>query len=602
MNEQLRNMIDTLPEKPGVYRYFNKEGTIIYVGKAKKLKRRVSSYFNKSHDSVKTNMLVRNIDHMEYTVVNTEHEALLLENNLIKRYQPKYNILLKDGKTYPSICITHETFPRIFKTRNIIRNGSEYYGPYSNTYTLDLVLKLIKDIYPIRICNLPMTQDGVNRGKYKLCLQYHIHKCMAPCEALESAEDYRKHIDAARKIIKGDAQELIQLLEADMMKLAEELKFEEAQQIKNKIDKLKDFQSKTVIVNSTIKEMDVFGYEEDENNAYISILKVHNGSIVQSKTIEYHKQLDEPQEEILSTGILDLRESLGSCCKHCLVPFMPWSDDEEDIEYRIPERGDGRKLLELAQLNVKQYRADRMKQAEKLNPDQRMTRILGALQKMMGLKEMPIHIECFDNSNISGTNAVAGCVVFKKAKPSKKDYRTYNIKTVEGPDDYASMKEVVYRRYKRMKEEGSPLPNLVIADGGIGQMEVMRQAIEDELGLQIPIAGLAKNDKHRTQELLFGFPPKVIGMKVTDETFKFLTQVQDEVHRFAIAFHRNKRSKKQIASELDQIPGIGEKSKKLLIKHFKSIKRARMASEEELCNILGKQRGSTIYKYFLTNK
>lgn len=593
----IKQLISALPELPGVYQYFNSEEKIIYVGKAKNLKKRVSSYFNKTSDSVKTNMLVRQIADLKYIVVNSENEALLLENNLIKQYQPRYNVLLKDGKSYPSICITKESFPRVFKTRNIIKNGSEYFGPYSSNYTLNLLLEIIHELYPLRTCKLNLSKESIEKGKFQVCLQYHIHKCNGVCEAKESEQEYRKHIDEIRQILRGNAHEISKFLFEQMQQLSSELRFEEAQKVKEKLDLIEEFRSKTVVVNVGVRQTDVYGYIDDEDNAYISVLRVNNGSVVQGQTIEYKKRLNESKEELLSFGILELSEQLHSDSKNIIVPFLPEVFDDE-IQFHIPQRGDQKKLLDLAMQNVRQYKLDRLKQAEKLNPDQRMMRILGALQKLLQLQEMPLHIECFDNSNLSGSNAVAACVVFRKAKPSKKEYRRFSIKTVEGVDDYASMREVVRRRYSRMLEENTPLPNLIIADGGVGQMEAIRKVVEEELQLNIPIAGLAKNDKHRTNELLFGFPPKAVGMKITDETFKFLTQIQDEVHRFAIAFHRDKRSKSQLKSELDDIKGIGEQTKNELLKHFKSLKRAREADFSELENLLGKHRATILYAYF----
>lgn len=593
----IKQLISVLPELPGVYQYFNSEGKIIYVGKAKNLKKRVLSYFNKTSDSVKTNMLVRQIADLKYIVVNSENEALLLENNLIKQYQPRYNVLLKDGKSYPSICITKECFPRVFKTRNIIKNGSEYFGPYSSNYTLNLLLEIIHELYPLRTCKLNLSKESIEKGKFQVCLQYHIHKCNGVCEAKESELEYRKHIDNIRQILRGNAHEISKLLFEQMQQLSSELRFEEAQKVKEKLDLIEDFRSKTVVVNVGVRQTDVYGYIDDEESAYISVLRVNNGSIVQGQTIEYKKRLNEPKEELLAFGILELSEQLHSDSKNVIVPFLP-EVFTDDIQFHIPQRGDQKKLLDLAMQNVRQYKLDRLKQAEKLNPDQRMIRILGALQKLLQLRDMPLHIECFDNSNLSGSDAVAACVVFRKAKPSKKEYRRFTIKTVEGVDDYASMREVVRRRYSRMLEENAPLPNLIIADGGVGQMEAIRTVVEEELQLKIPIAGLAKNDKHRTNELLFGFPPKAVGLKITDETFKFLTQIQDEVHRFAIAFHRDKRSKSQLKSELDDIKGIGEQTKNELLKHFKSLKRAREADFSELENLLGKHRATILYAYF----
>lgn len=594
---RIKQLISSLPELPGVYQYFNAAGKIIYVGKAKNLKKRVSSYFNKTSESVKTNILVRQIADLKYIVVNSENEALLLENNLIKQYQPRYNVLLKDGKSYPSICITRERFPRVFKTRNVVRNGSEYFGPYSSNYTLNLLLDIIHELYPLRTCNLSLTKESIERGKFQVCLKYHIHKCNGVCEAKESEEEYMTYINEVRQILRGNAHEISKLLFDEMQQLAAKLRFEEAQKVKEKLDLIEDFRSKTVVVNMAVRQIDVYGYIDDEENAYVSILRVNNGSIVQGQTIEYKKRLNDSKEELLAFGILELSQQLCSNSKNIIVPFLPEMFDDS-LQFHIPQRGDQKKLLDLAMQNVKQYKLDRLKQAEKLNPDQRMMRILGSLQKLLQLKEMPLHIECFDNSNLLGSNAVAACVVFRKAKPCKKEYRRFTIKTVDGVDDYASMKEVVRRRYLRMQEENTSFPNLIIADGGVGQMEAIRQIVEDELHLNIPIAGLVKNDKHRTNELLFGFPPQSIGLKVTDDTFKFLAQVQDEVHRFAIAFHRKKRSKSQIKSELDEVKGIGEQSKNLLIKHFKSLKRAKEADFIELENLLGKHKASILYEHF----
>ncbi len=600
MTELLKQQIESLPELPGVYQYFNKDGVIIYVGKAKKLKRRVSSYFNKTHESRKTNQLVSQIDHLQYIVVSSEQEAFLLENNLIKKYQPRYNILLKDGKTYPSICITKEPFPRVFKTRNIIKNGSEYYGPYSSSYTIDLLLELIHNLYPLRTCSTPILPERIENNKYKVCLKYHIHRCSGVCEGLETQSDYMKHIEHIRQIIRGNANEISHQLWNEMQQLSSEMRFEEAEIVRKKYDLIEKFRSKSIVANIREKSTDVYGYEDDENTAYITLIKINNGMVVGGQTIEYNKRLDETREEILAYGIYELRNQLESNNKHAYVPFMPENGLFEGIEIKIPERGEAKKLLDLAQNNVKQYKLDKLKQREKLNPDQRAARLLGELQSKLKLPKIPWHIECFDNSNISGSDAVAACVVYKKAKPSRKDYRTYNIKTVEGPDDYASMREVVYRRYKRMMDEDSPLPDLIIADGGAGQMESIRKIVEDELGLKIAIAGLAKNDKHRTSELLFGFPPVVVQLNVKEELFKLLTNIQDEVHRVAITFHRKKRSKSQTASELDNVKGIGEKTKKELLKHFKSLKRAKSATEEELAKVVGNNRASILYNYFRT--
>lgn len=596
-SEKLIEQIKMLPEQPGVYQYFNKSDEIIYVGKAKNLKRRVGSYFNRLHDSDKTNVLVKNISYMKYIVVETETDALLLENNLIKRYQPRYNVLLKDGKTYPSICITNEPFPRIFKTRNIIKNGSKYFGPYSNNYTVDTLLEYIHQLYPIRTCKLPLFKDAIEKGKFKLCLQYHIKKCNGPCEGMESLEEYRKHIDAIIKIIQGDANDLSKILLDQMKTLAEEFKFEEAHQLKMKYDLLENYKSKSIISNTVTGQTDIFGYDEDENSAYINILRTAKGSIIQGYTIEYKKRTDENKEDILATAIVELREKFQSDSKEIILPFeieFPL----EGITMTIPVKGDKKKLLDLSISNVKHFKLEKLKQNEKLNPEQKATQILKTLQESLHLPTLPLIIECFDNSNISGTNAVAACVVYQKGKPARKEYRKFNIKTVEGPDDYASMKEVVTRRYKRLMEENKKLPDLIVTDGGIGQMEVVRKALEDDLGVNIPIAGLAKNNKHKTSELLFGFPPQTIGMKPNDLLFKFMAGMQEEVHRFAITFHRDKRSKEQTLSELDAIKGIGDKSKTELIKHFKSLKRLQNASLEDIAKIVGTNRASIIYDHF----
>lgn len=596
MNDQLKNKIAALPHCPGVYQYFNSEGIIIYVGKAVDLKRRVFSYFNKEHDSPKTNILVRHIADLKYIVVNSENEALLLENNLIKKYQPRYNILLKDGKTYPWLCITREEFPRVFKTRQVMR-GADYYGPYSSVWTLDTLLELIRELYPVRMCRLQITESAISSGKFKVCLQYHIKNCLAPCVGLQSAEEYRKMIDEIVQIAKGNSHVITEFLLDEMARLSKQMRFEEAQKLKEKYEAIVKYQTKTVITTTHDDNIDVFGYDSDDSAAYVTILRIAKGSIVQGFTIEYQKKMDEPDNEIFALGILELRQRLNSRSTTLVLPFLP-DLIEENLTFIVPQRGDKKKLLDLAQQNVRQYKVDKYKQAEKLNPDQRMTRLLGGLQKLLQLPAMPLHIECFDNSNISGSDAVAACVVFRKAKPSKKEYRTFNIKTVVGADDYASMREVVRRRYMRMIVEKQPLPQLIIADGGAGQMESIRQVVDDELGLHIPIAGLAKNDKHRTAELLYGFPPKVIGLSPTDGLFKFLTQIQDEVHRFAITFHRNKRSKRQTASELDSVRGIGEKSKIELLKHFKSLKRLSLADENEIAKIIGKSRASVVYAHF----
>jgi excinuclease ABC subunit C len=595
--DALQKQVNSLPDKPGVYQYYNANDEIIYVGKAKNLKKRVLSYFNKIHDSGKTNVLVKNIVSLRHIVVDSEEDALLLENNLIKQYQPRYNVLLKDGKTYPSICITNETFPRIFKTRNIFKNGAQYFGPYSSNYTINSILEIVHELYPIRTCRLPLTKDNINAGKFKVCLQYHIHKCKGACEGKETELEYKKTIEQVRQIIEGDANEISKILLEQMHHLAKEYKFEEAHQIKLKYDLIESYKSKSIIANTVVENTDVFAYDEDDNSAYINILRISKGSIIQGYTIEYKKRLEEDKADILALAIIELREKLLSNSKEIVVPFEI-NTSIKGVSMVIPQRGDRKKLLDLALQNVRQYKFDKLKQAEKLNPDQRAIQLLKGIQELLQMDKPPITIECFDNSNISGTDAVAACVVFRKARPSKKDYRKYIIKTVVGPDDYASMKEVVRRRYTRMMNEETPLPDLIIADGGIGQMEVIRQVIEDELKLNIPIAGLAKDSKHNTREVLFGFPPKAVGLKPNDQLFKLLASMQDEVHRFAISFHRDKRSKTQIASELDTIPGIGEKTKNDLIKHFKSVKRIRNAQLPELIEIAGTSRASIIYNYF----
>lgn len=598
--DYLKSIISVMPSSPGVYQYFNKNGDIIYVGKAKNLKRRVSSYFNKEHDSIKTNILVNNIYDLKYICVNSEADALLLENNLIKKYQPRYNILLKDGKTYPWLCITKEPFPRVFKTRQVFR-GADYFGPYPSSYTLDILLELIREIYPVRTCKLNILPDEIKKNKYDVCLQYHIKKCNAPCIGNQSLEEYNTFINEIREIAKGRSHIITNYLLEKMNALAAEYRFEEAQEIKNKYDSIVNYQSKTVITTTSDNDIDVFAYDEDEQSAYINMLRINGGCVVQGFTIEYKKTLDEPKEEIFALAIVELRERFKSISSQIIVPFIP-DMEMENAEFIVPQRGDKKKLLDLSIQNVKQYRVDKYKQAEKLNPEQRVTKILKEVQEKLHLPTLPNHIECFDNSNISGTNAVAGCVVYKKAKPSKKDYRKYIIKTVEGQDDYASMREVVYRRYSRMIEEGTTLPDLILTDGGKGHMESVRQVVEDTLHLNIPIVGLAKNDKHTTSEVLVGFPPQSIGLKPTDTLFRFLAEIQEEVHRFAITFHRDKRSKSQIASELDSIKGIGESSKKLLLKHFKSVKRISLASLEELTEVLPTSRASIIYAHFHPQK
>jgi len=599
-SDTLKSQINSLPDKPGVYQYFNESDEIIYVGKAKNLKKRVSSYFNKIHEAGKTNVLVKNIVSLKYIIVETEEDALLLENNLIKQYQPRYNILLKDGKTYPSICITNEDFPRVFKTRNIFKNGGTYFGPYSSNYTLNSILEIVHELFPIRTCKLPLTKESIKANKYKVCLKYHIHKCKGPCEGKETESEYKQYIQQISQIIKGDANEISKILMEQMKNLAAEYKFEEANLIKQRYELMESYKSKSIIANSIVEDTDVFAYDDNENAAYINILRISKGSIIQGYTIEYKKRLDEEKEEILALAIVELRERFHSNSKEIIVPFnIDFPIKGANIV--IPQRGDRKKLLDLSLQNVRQFKLDKLKQAEKLNPDQRNMQLIKNIQEILHLDKAPITIECFDNSNISGSDAVAACVVFKMGKPSKKDYRKYNIKTVVGPDDYASMKEVVRRRYSRMLNEASPLPDLIIADGGIGQMEVIRQVIEEELNLQIPIAGLAKDKKHQTRELLFGFPPKEIGLKPNDLLFKLLASMQDEVHRFAITFHRDKRSKTQIASELDAIDGIGEKTKNELILHFKSVKRIKSATLEELKIIVPNNRASIVYNFFQEN-
>ena len=597
--DYLKSIISIMPSTPGVYQYFNKAGDIIYVGKAKNLKRRVSSYFNKEHDSVKTNILVNNIYDLKYICVNSEADALLLENNLIKKYQPRYNILLKDGKTYPWLCITKEPFPRVFKTRQVFK-GADYFGPYPSSYTLDLLLELIREIYPVRTCKLNILPHEISKGKYDLCLQYHIKKCNAPCVGYQSQEDYNAFINEIREIAKGRSHIITDYLLQKMNNLAADYRFEEAQEIKNKYDSIVNYQSKTVITTTSDNDIDVFAYDEDEQSSFINMLRINGGCVVQGFTIEYKKTLDEPKEEIFALAIVELRDRFKSISSQIIVPFIP-DVELENAEFIVPLRGDKKKLLDLSIQNVKQFRVDKYKQSEKLNPEQRTTKILKDIQDKLHLDKLPNHIECFDNSNISGTNAVAACVVYKKAKPSKKDYRKYIIKTVDGVDDYASMREVVYRRYSRMVNESTPLPDLILTDGGKGHMESVRQVVVDCLHLDIPIVGLAKNDKHTTSEVLVGFPPQSIGLKPTDSLFRFLAEIQEEVHRFAISFHRYKRSKGQVSSELDSIKGIGETSKKALLKHFKSVKRISLASLEELKEILPTSRASIVYTYFHPN-
>ena len=595
--EHLRDIVSNLPSKPGSYQYYDKEGTIIYVGKAKNLKNRVSSYFHKEVDRYKTKVLVSKIWDITYTVVNTEEDALLLENNLIKKYQPKYNILLKDGKTYPSICITKEFYPRIFKTRVINKKFGTFYGPYSHVGTMYGLLDIIKKLYKPRTCHMPITEKGIKQGKYRPCLDYHIKNCGGACIGKQSHEDYIKNINQAREILKGNTRDVEKMLFDEMQSLAEELKFEEAEEIKKKYMLLKDFCSKSEVVSHTINNVDVFSVTDSDNLAFVNYIHVTKGNINQAFTFEFKKKLDETDEELLPLAIVQIREKLGSTSREIVVPYeieLPL----EGITITIPQRGDKRTLLELSEMNGKQYRFDRLKQAEKLNPEQKAVRLMKEIQQALKLPKMPYQIECFDNSNISGTDAVAACVVFKKMKPSKKDYRKYNIKTVVGPDDYASMKEVVRRRYTRLIEEEQPLPDLIITDGGKGQMEVVREVVEDELHLNIPIAGLAKDDRHRTNELLYGFPPMVIGMKTDSELFHLLTHIQDEVHRFAITFHRDKRSKHALHSELDDIKGIGPKTKGALLKAFKTVKKIRESSMEELAQVIGKQKAELVTNHF----
>ena len=585
-NDYLKGIVLNLPESPGIYQYLNEEGTIIYVGKAKNLKRRVSSYFNREHPNGKTRLLVSKIADIKYIVVKTEEDALLLENNLIKKYKPRYNVLLKDDKTYPSICVSNEYFPRVFKTRNIIRNGSSYYGPYSHIPSMNALLELIKKLYPLRSCRHPLTPENIRAGKFDVCLEYHIKNCKGPCIGKQCHEDYLRDIDEIKQILKGDTQIVCDLLMDEMQALASELKFEEAQAIKEKYDLIESYRSRSEVVNRIIHNVDVFSIEMDENSAYINYLHITNGCINQAFTFEYKKRLNETKEELLQLGIIEMRERYKSKSREIIVPFE-LEMELNDVSFIVPQRGEKKHLLELSIMNVKQYKVDRLKQADKLNPEQKKTRILKEIQEQLHLPKIPAHIECFDNSNIQGSDAVAACVVFRMGKPSKKEYRKFNIKTVEGPDDYASMREVVGRRYTRLLEEGSPLPDLIITDGGKGQMEVVREVIEDELKLSIPIAGLAKDNKHRTSELLYGFPPMTIGVKQNTPLFHLLENIQDEVHRFAITFHRDKRSKSQIASVLDNIPGIGEKRKTALLKAFKSVSRIKKASLEELAEIVG---------------
>ncbi len=591
--EYLKSIVSRLPDKPGSYQYYDKDGVIIYVGKAKNLKARVSSYFHTEVDRYKTKVLVSKIYDITYTVVNTEEDALLLENSLIKKYNPKYNVLLKDGKTYPSICITNELFPRVFKTRTINKKWGSYYGPYSHIGTMYTLLDLIKNLCHPRTCRMPITQEGIDRKKYSVCLDYHIKNCGGPCIGKMSREEYMKNIAQAKEILKGNTRKVLADLRKEMEELAEDLKFEEAETVKQKYLLISNYAAKSEVVSHTIDNIDVLSISSDESNAYINYIHVSNGSINQSFTFEYKKKIDESDSELLCLGIVEMRKRFESNSKEIIIPF------EIDMEmagvtFTIPQRGDKKTLLDLSEMNCKQYRFDRLKQAEKLNPEQKSVRLMKELQTALGMEKMPYHIECFDNSNISGTNPVAGCVVFKQLKPSKKDYRKYDIKTVEGANDYASMQEVVRRRYKRMIEEQQPLPDLIITDGGRGQMECVRKVVEDELNIHIPIAGLAKDNRHRTNELLFGFPPVVVGMKTNSELFHVLTRIQDEVHRYAISFHRDKRSKTALHSQLDDIKGIGKTTRDKLFQHFKTIARMKAASMEEIAEVIGKSKAALL--------
>ena len=599
--EYLRGIVRRLPDKPGSYQFYDDTHTIIYVGKAKNLKSRVSTYFHSEVDRFKTAVLVSKIYDISYTVVNTEEDALLLENSLIKKYNPRYNVLLKDGKTYPSICVTNEYFPRIFKTRTINKKWGSYYGPYSHIGTMYAVLDIIKELYHPRTCRQPITKEGIENKKYKVCLDFHIKKCLGPCVARQSYENYQKNILQAREILKGNTRQVLRDLKDEMLKLSEELRFEEAEEVKRKYLALDGFVSKSEVVSHTINNVDVFSITSDEKIAYINYIHVSNGCINQSFTIEYKKKLNESDEELLQLGIIELRERFKSDAKEIIIP-MEMESILENVRFTTPKLGDKKTLLDLSIMNCKQYKFDRLKQAEKLNPEQKQVRLMKELQEKLGLPKMPYQIECFDNSNISGTDAVAACVVFKSMKPSKKDYKHYNIKTVSGPDDYASMKEVVHRRYSRLIEEEQPLPDLIVADGGKGQMEVIRQVIQDELNLDIPIAGLAKNDRHRTNELLFGFPPMSVQLKTDSELFYVLSQLQDEVHRFAIEFHRNKRSKRALTSELDNIKGIGPKSREALLNALKTVRKIQETSLAELTSIVGEAKAKIVYDHFHSTK
>ena len=592
-DEHIKMILAVIPEKPGCYQYFDEKGTIIYVGKAKNLKRRVSSYFNKEHDSNKTRVLVKQIRDIKYFVVDTEEDALLLENNLIKQYRPRYNVLLKDDKTYPSIVVKNEYFPRVYQTRKIVRDGSQYYGPYPSVFTARVMLQMLKELYPIRTCKYPLTPEAIARGQFKVCLEYHIKRCKGPCEGLQSLEEYKQNIAEIKEILKGNISQVSKHLYEQMQALAAELRFEEAQALKEKYEVIENYRAKSTVVTPMLHNIDVFSLIEDDHSAYVNYMHIGNGAIMQAYTFEYKKRLEETKEELLGLGIVEMRARFKSTAREVIVPFeldLPLAN----VSFIVPQRGDKRKLLELSEMNAKQFKVDRLKQAEKLNPEQRTTRLLKEIQDALHLDRLPVQIECFDNSNIQGSDPVAACVVFKMGKPSKQDYRKYNIRTVVGPDDYASMKEVVRRRYQRAMEEQSPLPDLIITDGGKGQMEVVRSVVEDELGLQIPIAGLAKDSHHRTAELLFGFPPEPIGMRMDSPLFHLLTRMQDEVHRFAITFHKDKRSKGQVKSELDAIKGIGEKTKVVLLRRFKSLKRIREATYEELKAVVGEAKAKAL--------
>lgn len=591
--EHIKTILAVIPEKPGCYQYFDEKGTIIYVGKAKNLKRRVSSYFNKQHDSNKTRVLVKQIRDIKYFVVETEEDALLLENNLIKQYHPRYNVLLKDDKTYPSIVVKNEYFPRVYQTRNIVRDGSRYYGPYPSVYTAKVMLQLIKDLYPIRTCKYPLTPESIREGRYKVCLEYHIKRCKGPCEGLQTLEEYQQNISEIKEILRGNISQVSKHLFDEMQSLAAELKFEEAQKLKEKYEAIENYRSRSTVVPPMLHNIDVFSITENDPSAYINYLHIGNGAVVQAYTFEYKKRLDESKEDLLVMGIIEMRKRFESRAREIIVPF-PLDLELDGVIITVPQRGDKKKLSDLSIMNGKQYKVDKLKQAEKLNPEQRNTRLLKEIQEALHLKELPVQIECFDNSNIQGSDPVAACVVFKMGKPSKSDYRKYNIKTVVGPDDYASMKEVVRRRYQRLLDEKASLPNLIITDGGKGQMEVVRSVVEDELHLSIPIAGLAKDNRHRTAELLYGFPPEVIGMKLDSPLFHLLTRMQDEVHRFAITFHKDKRSKGQTRSELDTIKGVGEKTKTALLREFKSVKRIREANLEDLAKVVGEAKAKLI--------